>query len=90
MSPSVHLNIYLYYGVNREKNSNVIAQQDIVLTTYTTLAMDAKVEMSINKQLFTLILGSSVVECLTRDRGAASSSLTVVTALWSLSKAHLS
>ena len=55
MSPRVHLNIYLYYGANREKNSNVIAQQDIVLTTYTTLAMDAKVEMTINKQLFTLI-----------------------------------
>ena len=32
----------------------------------------------------------SVVECLTRDRGAAGSSLTVVTVLWSLSKTHLS
>ena len=32
----------------------------------------------------------SVVECLTRDRGAAGSSLTSVTALWSLSKTHLS
>ena len=31
----------------------------------------------------------SVVECLTRDQGAAGSSLTGVTALWSLSKAHL-
>ena len=31
----------------------------------------------------------SVVECLTRDRGAAGSSLTGVTALWSLSKTHL-
>ena len=30
-----------------------------------------------------------VVECLTRDRGAAGSSLTGVTALWSLSKTHL-
>ena len=29
---------------------------------------------------------SSVVECLTRDRGAAGSSLTGVTELWSLSK----
>ena len=35
-------------------------------------------------------LGSAVVECLTRDRGAAGSSLTGVTALWSLSKTHLS
>ena len=32
----------------------------------------------------------SVVECLTRDRGAAGSSFTGVTALWSLSKTHLS
>ena len=32
----------------------------------------------------------TVVECLTRDRGAAGSSLTSVTALWSLSKTHLS
>ena len=33
---------------------------------------------------------SSVVECLSRDRGAAGSSLTGVTALWSLSKTPLS
>ena len=32
----------------------------------------------------------SVVECLTRDRGATGSSLTGNTALWSLSKTHLS
>ena len=32
----------------------------------------------------------SVVACLTRDRRAAGSSLTGVTALWSLSKTHLS
>ena len=32
----------------------------------------------------------SVVECLTRDRRAAGSSLTGVTALWSLSMTHLS
>ena len=31
-----------------------------------------------------------VVECLTRDRRAAGSSLTGVTAFWSLSKTHLS
>ena len=33
---------------------------------------------------------SSVEECLTGDRGVAGSSLTGVTALWSLSKTHLS
>ena len=32
----------------------------------------------------------SVVECLTRDPGVAGLSLTGVTALWSLSKTHLS
>ena len=32
----------------------------------------------------------SVVECLTRARTAAGSNLTSLTALWSLSKAHLS
>ena len=32
----------------------------------------------------------SVVECFTRDRRVAGSSLTGVTALWSLSKTHLS
>ena len=32
----------------------------------------------------------SMVECLTRDREAPGSSLTGVTALWSLSKTHLS
>ena len=32
----------------------------------------------------------SVVECLTQDQEAAGSSLTGVTALWSLSKTHLS
>ena len=32
----------------------------------------------------------SVVECLTRDREASGSSLTGLTALWSLSKTHLS
>ena len=32
----------------------------------------------------------SVVECMTDDREAAGSNLTGVTALWSLSKAHLS
>ena len=32
----------------------------------------------------------SVIECLNRDREAAGSSLTGITALWSLSKTHLS
>ena len=35
-------------------------------------------------------LSGPVVECLTQDWGAAGSSLTGVTALWYLSKTHLS
>ena len=37
-----------------------------------------------------MMRGCAVVECLTRDQEAAGSSLTGVTALWSLSKTHLS
>ena len=40
--------------------------------------------------LFIRERSGSVVECLTRDRGAAGSSLTGVTVLWFLSKTHLS
>ena len=40
--------------------------------------------------IFDLKRSGSVVECLTRDRRAAGLSLTGVTALWSLSKTHLS
>ena len=41
-------------------------------------------------QVWSMERSGSVVECLTRDRGAAGSSLTGFTALWSLSKTHLS
>ena len=41
-------------------------------------------------QLGTRERSGSVVECLTRDRRTTGSSLTGVTALWSLSKTHLS
>ena len=40
------------------------------------------------KMNFFDIGSASVVECLTRERGAAGSSLTGVTVLWSLSKTH--
>ena len=48
------------------------------------------INIRLNKLKADLKLGSAVVECLTRDRGAAGSSLIGVTALWSLSKTHLS
>ena len=43
-----------------------------------------------NQNLLDRERSGSVVECLTRDRRAVGSSLTAVTALWSLSKTHLS
>ena len=42
------------------------------------------------RQLQTAECSGSVVECLTRNRRAVGSSLSGVTALWSLSKTHLS
>ena len=47
-------------------------------------------EDKLEKYKLKLERSGSVVECLTRDRRAAGSSLTGVTALWSLSKTHLS
>ena len=45
---------------------------------------------SVFEKVSTRERSGSEVECLTRDRGAAGSSLVGVTALWSLSKTHLS
>ena len=52
----------------------------------------SKERVALNIQICACLRGrsGSVVECLTRDRRAAGSSLTGVTALWSLSKTHLS
>ena len=47
-----------------------------------------RVKMSLKGEVWER--SGSVVKCLTRDRRAAGSSLTGVTALLSLSKAHLS
>ena len=57
---------------------------------------EEETQMQIGKQffftLYLLLSGAqwSVVECLTQDQGAAGSSLTGVSALWSLGKTHLS
>ena len=45
---------------------------------------------SFGSTLYVLERSGSEVECLTRDRRAVGSSLTGVTALWSLSMTHLS
>ena len=43
-----------------------------------------------DRNICQIIIESAVVEWLTRDRGAAGSRHTGCTALWSLSKTHLS
>lgn len=40
VDPGVHLNIYVYYGSERNKNPEVLSRQDVVLTTYSVLASD--------------------------------------------------
>ena len=59
-----------------------------------TIAVDWEVKKQTKPKSNYIFLGGersgSVVECLTRDRRAAGSSLTGVTVLWSLSKTHLS
>ncbi|XP_064929315.1 helicase-like transcription factor isoform X7 [Columba livia] len=35
-----HVNIYVYYGSDRNKDPSVLAEQDVVLTTYSILATD--------------------------------------------------
>ena len=42
MSPYVKLNVYNYYGNNRTKDSAILSGQDVVLTTYNTLAAEFK------------------------------------------------
>ena len=47
--------------------------------------------LQVNFHILEALIGErsgSVVECLTRDRGAAGSSLTGITALWSLSNIY--
>ena len=34
------LNVYTYYGSERTKDQNLLAEQDIVLTTYQTLSSE--------------------------------------------------
>ncbi|GCC38705.1 hypothetical protein chiPu_0017221 [Chiloscyllium punctatum] len=40
LCPDVKLNMYLYYGSERNKTASFLAEQDIVLTTYNTLTVD--------------------------------------------------
>ena len=40
---NVHLSVYLYYGSGRTKNSFLLEEQDVVITTYLTVSSDFKV-----------------------------------------------
>eukprot|EP00794_Sanderia_malayensis_P009927 gene9927-10945_t len=46
VDPGIDLKLYLYYGANRVKDDKYIRQQDIVLTTYSTLSSDYRQEHS--------------------------------------------
>ena len=75
--------------------AQIIVVYMIIITSLVQISL-----RSPDKELWLILLSSSigykrersgsVVECLTRDRRVAGSSLTGVTALWSLSKTHLS
>lgn len=45
---NIHLDIYTYYGPSRIRDPAVLAKQDVVLTTYSTLSFDAKVILSLH------------------------------------------
>nr|XP_006824708.1 PREDICTED: helicase-like transcription factor-like [Saccoglossus kowalevskii] len=42
VKPNVDVRLYTYYGNERTKFSHILSQQDVVLTTYNTLAMEFK------------------------------------------------
>ena len=63
---------------------------DIIEVIFMYSSKPSGISHSLQLDQFISILGSAVAQCLTRDREAAGSSLTGVTALWSLSIAHLS
>ena len=65
----------------------------LLKTGFTVLVRGMCYGMHFNTLLLYMYIrerSGSVVECLTRDRRVAGLSLTGVTALWSLSKTHLS
>ena len=74
-------------GIEMEKYTPLFKEKSI--TGVQLVMLDAN-KLKVNHSSHIGERSGSVVECLTRDRRAAGSSLTGVTALWSLSKTHLS
>ena len=83
-----------YYKLKIVKRSHELQSESHTLVIFWfTERFDQQQKIYIPSTVFSLKLrerSGSVVECLTRDRRAAGSSLTGVTALLSLSKTHLS
>ena len=73
-------------GVERLQSAIGFANQLYMVDTEGVEPLDNVLE----DRYITLFIGSSVVECLTQDHRTAALSLTSITALWSLSKTHLS
>ena len=74
-----------------------IERQHVIKASYAGLTQLLLLLLTLFSPFTTIVIcllcrerSGSVVECLTRDRRAAGMSLTSVTALWSLSKTHLS
>ena len=74
----------------RERMLDSIYHYDIQNTLKSLFWRKTVIILSLFTQRYIWERSDSVVECLNRDRKAAGSSLTGVTALWSLRKTHLS
>ena len=95
------INIYCYNPRHAEKTeilkwANCCIFENGLFAVHVNIKMkDVYYTFNIIKHTHTCPISSrersgSVVECLTQDQMAVGSSLTSVTALWSLSKTHLS
>ena len=82
-----------------ENHCYVVAEKQLTPIKYFRMLQHRTIRLTLYLQQVTNFVtvtsvcrerSGSVVKCWTRNRGAAGSSLTRVTALWSLSKTHLS
>lgn len=48
MDPNVKLNVYLYYGPERNRSKKFLSSQDVVITTYNVLSSDFGVSIYTN------------------------------------------
>ena len=95
----IHISLIAWYIYNDQllyahNESGALCCNSYLSLPFTALSRRGRLSLSMYTVYYANPLNrersGSVVECLTRDRRAAGSSLTGVTALWSLSKTHLS